>query len=138
MRDGTKLFTSYYVPRDTTRTYPILMQRTPYNIEPGGEDGVNAFVGLGAHFVEEGYILAFQDVRGKYMSEGEFVDVRPHDPDKTYGALWDTNYVAGNAIYLTSADAGNIVRTGNAGTEYRYTCGRRPEGTRAPTDPALP
>ena len=82
MRDGVKLFTSYYVPKDTTRTYPILLQRTPYNSEPGGEDGFNFFVGMSSHFVEEGYILAYQDVRGRYMSEGEFVDVRPHDPDK--------------------------------------------------------
>ena len=82
MRDGVKLFTSFYVPKDTTRAYPILLQRTPYNSEPGGEDGFNFFVGMSSHFVEEGYILAYQDVRGRYMSEGEFVDVRPYDPDK--------------------------------------------------------
>jgi hypothetical protein len=82
MRDGVELFTSFYVPKDTTRTYPILLQRTPYNSEPGGEDGFNFFVGMSSHFVEEGYILAYQDVRGRYMSEGEFVDVRPYDPDK--------------------------------------------------------
>jgi putative CocE/NonD family hydrolase len=82
MRDGVKLFTSFYVPKDTTRAYPILLQRTPYNSEPGGEDGFNFFVGMSSHFVEEGYILAYQDVRGRYMSEGEFVDIRPYDPDK--------------------------------------------------------
>jgi putative CocE/NonD family hydrolase len=82
MRDGTQLFTSYYVPKDSTRTYPILLRRTPYNIEPGGEDRFTFGVNVSSHFVEQGYILAFQDVRGRYMSEGEFVDVRPHDPDK--------------------------------------------------------
>ena len=82
MRDGVDLFTSYYVPKDTTRTYPILLRRTPYNIEPGGEDSFTFWINMSSHFVEEGYILAFQDVRGKFMSEGEFVDVRPHDPDK--------------------------------------------------------
>ena len=82
MRDGTKLFTSYYVPKDTTRTYPILLRRTPYNIEPGGEDKFNFSLMLSAGFIEAGYILAFQDVRGRYMSEGEFVDVRPVIPDR--------------------------------------------------------
>ena len=82
MRDGTRLFTSFYVPRDTTRTYPILLSRTPYNSEPGGEDRFNFMVGINADFIDAGYILAYQDVRGRYMSEGEFVDVRPHDPDK--------------------------------------------------------
>ena len=82
MRDGTKLFTSYYVPKDTTRTYPILLRRTPYNSEPGGEDSFTFSMTTDAHFVDEGYILAFQDVRGRYMSEGEFVDVRPINPDK--------------------------------------------------------
>ena len=82
MRDGVRLFTSFYVPKDTTHTYPILLMRTPYNSEPGGEDGFSNFVGIFADLVEAGYILAFQDVRGRYMSEGEFVDVRPHNPDK--------------------------------------------------------
>ena len=82
MRDGVRLFTSFYVPKDTTQTYPILLMRTPYNSEPMGEDRVNAFVGVFANLVEAGYILAFQDVRGKYMSEGEFVDVRPYNPNK--------------------------------------------------------
>ncbi len=82
MRDGVRLFTSFYVPKDSTQTYPILLRRTPYNSEPGGEDRFNFTVGLNASFIEAGYILAFQDVRGRYMSEGEFVDVRPHNPDK--------------------------------------------------------
>ena len=82
MRDGKRLFTSFYVPKDTTRTYPILLSRTPYNSEPGGEDRFNFMLGLNADFIEAGYILVYQDVRGRYMSEGEFVDVRPHNPDK--------------------------------------------------------
>lgn len=96
MRDGTRLFTSYYVPKDTTRTYPILLTRTPYNIEPGGEEAFSRYLGINAGLVEAGYIFAFQDVRGRYMSEGEFVDVRPYDPDKSgtefdeASDTWDT------------------------------------------------
>jgi uncharacterized protein len=80
MRDGIKLFTSYYVPKDTTRTYPILFYRTPYNIEPDGPEAFNWM--LDCRYAQENYILAYQDVRGKYMSEGEFEDVRPFIPDK--------------------------------------------------------
>jgi putative CocE/NonD family hydrolase len=82
MRDGVRLFTSFYVPKDTTQTYPILLRRTPYNIEPRGEDSFTMSLMFSAHLIEEGYILAFQDVRGRFMSEGTFMDVRPHNPDK--------------------------------------------------------
>lgn len=82
MRDGVRLFTSIYTPRDTTQDYPILMIRTPYCVECGGEDSYSRYLRNLPQLVEEGYIFAFQDVRGKYMSEGEFMDVRPYNPDK--------------------------------------------------------
>jgi len=82
MRDGVRLFTSFYVPKDTSRTYPIVLNRTPYDIEPGGEDRFNQGLAFDAGLVEAGYIFAFQDVRGRFMSEGEFVDVRPHVANK--------------------------------------------------------
>ncbi len=82
MRDGVRLFTSFYVPKDTSRSYPIVLRRTPYNIEPSGEERYSGRLALDAHLIEAGYILAFQDVRGRYMSEGEFVDVRPFNPNK--------------------------------------------------------
>jgi putative CocE/NonD family hydrolase len=82
MRDGVRLFTSVYAPTDTSQAYPILLWRTPYNSEPGGEESYSQRLMFLTHLVEEGYIIAFQDVRGTYMSEGEFVDVRPHIPEK--------------------------------------------------------
>jgi putative CocE/NonD family hydrolase len=97
MRDGVRLFTSFYVPKDTTQTYPIVLRRTPYNSEPGGETQFNTSLAFNAGLIEAGYILAFQDVRGRYMSEGEFLDVRPHNPDKRSDSdidessdTWDT------------------------------------------------
>lgn len=76
MRDGVRLFTSIYTPKDTTRTYPVLMKRTPYSCAPYGADQmVHTFQNM--YLAKEGYIFVFQDVRGKFMSEGEFVDVRP-------------------------------------------------------------
>lgn len=76
MRDGVRLFTIVYTPKDTSKIYPILLQRTPYSIGPYGADryGIRA---PAARYVDEGFIFAFQDVRGCYMSEGEFVNVRP-------------------------------------------------------------
>jgi uncharacterized protein len=76
------LFTSYYIPKDTTKTYPMLMFRTPYNSEPGGEKSFNYMMSIYYRFVKENYIMVFQDVRGRFMSEGEFEDIRPFIADK--------------------------------------------------------
>ncbi len=81
MRDGVNLFTSIYSPRDKSNTYPILIVRTPYNSEPS-EDKYTRRLGSLAHLLKEKYIIVFQDVRGRYMSEGKFVDVRPYNPNK--------------------------------------------------------
>ncbi len=77
MRDGVKLFTSIYTPKNSTVTNPILLNRTPYDIEPGGPDRFNYFLQLWPRYTEDNYILVFQDVRGRYMSEGKFEDIRP-------------------------------------------------------------
>jgi hypothetical protein len=82
MRDGVKLFTSIYVPRDATRTYPILIKRTPYSVAPYGQDKFAASLGPSEHFVRAGYIFVNQDVRGRFLSEGEFVQVTPHHVNK--------------------------------------------------------
>jgi putative CocE/NonD family hydrolase len=78
MRDGVKLFTSVYVPKDTTQTYPILMQRTPYSVAPYGVDNYRNFVGPSELASKEGFIVVYQDVRGRYLSEGDFIDVPIH------------------------------------------------------------
>ena len=83
MRDGVKLFTSVFVPRDSTKTHPILMKRTPYNVAPYGEDKYPAKLGPGELFVKAGYIFVNQDVRGRFASEGEFVQVTPHLASKS-------------------------------------------------------
>lgn len=82
MRDGVKLFTSIYQPKDKTQTYPILLFRTPCSLKPYGEDKYRSSLGPSKHFQEAGYIFVYQDVRGKYLSEGEFVNMRPHLEDK--------------------------------------------------------
>lgn len=109
MRDGIKLFTTIYTPKDKTEKHPILMTRTPYSCAPYG----SAFSGrvLFSHwkyYARENYILVFQDVRGRWMSEGDFVDVRPFNKNKsnkddvdeasdTYDAIdWLIKNVSGN------------------------------------------
>src|SRR6266481_1748763 len=85
MRDGVKLFTSVYVPKDVIaegKTYPILLQRTPYNVAPYGVDKYRASVGPSEHFAREKFIVVYQDVRGRFMSEGDYTIIRPHKPAK--------------------------------------------------------
>jgi putative CocE/NonD family hydrolase len=83
VRDGIKLFTSIYEPKDTSQKYPILLNRTPYSVSPYGADKYKTSLGPDDLFAREGYIFVYQDVRGRLMSEGEFEDVRPHIPNKT-------------------------------------------------------
>jgi X-Pro dipeptidyl-peptidase (S15 family) len=83
VRDGVKLFTSVYLPKDTSRKYPIMFSRTPYTVSPYGEDKFKGLLGPSEHFMREGYIFVYQDVRGRLMSEGQFEDVRPHIANKT-------------------------------------------------------
>jgi putative CocE/NonD family hydrolase len=83
MRDGIKLFTSIYIPKDNKENHPVLMQRTPYSCAPYGEDKWKDFWNSYLKtYLREGYIMVIQDVRGRWMSEGDFVDVRPFNPDK--------------------------------------------------------
>ena len=84
MRDGVKLFTAVYVPNDRTKKYPMLLFRTPYSIEPYGADQyMKGPLGPSKQFAREGYIFVFQDVRGRLMSEGHFVDMTPHIATKS-------------------------------------------------------
>ena len=84
MRDGVKLFTSVYLPKDATEKHPILMTRTPYSCAPYGETSYNSNL-WNSHrrfYARENYIFVTQDVRGRWMSEGEFIDIRPFNPNK--------------------------------------------------------
>jgi len=82
MRDGVKLYTAVYTPIDTSTSYPFMMLRTPYACNPYGADRYTDWFGPTADFARDGYIFVCQDVRGRMMSEGEFVNMRPHVTDK--------------------------------------------------------
>jgi putative CocE/NonD family hydrolase len=108
MRDGIKLFTSIYYPVDSTGSaHPILMARTPYSCAPYGPGNFSPrlYRGYWIKYLKEGYILVLQDVRGAWMSEGTFEDIRPYDPARkkpdeasdTYDAIdWLVKHVPGN------------------------------------------
>ena len=83
MRDGKKLFTAIYVPKDSSRSYPFLMDRTPYSVAPYGVDNYRPSIGPSEAFEKSGYIFVYQDVRGRNMSEGTFLEMRPHIDHKT-------------------------------------------------------
>src|SRR5262249_3266927 len=83
MRDGVKLFTSVYVPKDASQKYPIMMQRTPYSVAPYGPDTYRDSRGPSPMFLDEGFIFVYQDVRGRNMSEGEFAWMRAYKPKKS-------------------------------------------------------
>jgi uncharacterized protein len=78
MRDGVKLFTRVYVPKEAKEPLPILLLRTPYGIDGRAERQFRVYL---RDLVEDGYVFAYQDIRGRYNSEGTFVMTRPpRDP----------------------------------------------------------
>ena len=83
MRDGTKLHTTIYSPKDTSEKYPILMQRTPYSSAPYGDEKMKTKIGPNIHLMKEGNIIVYQDVRGRWMSEGVYDNMRAYIPNKT-------------------------------------------------------
>ncbi|WP_041735096.1 CocE/NonD family hydrolase [Dyadobacter fermentans] len=82
MRDGVRLFTAIYTPRDNSQTYPIIMQRTPYSVRPYGEGNYRRSLGPNVHLMREKYIFVYQDARGRYKSEGTFREMTPAIPNK--------------------------------------------------------
>jgi hypothetical protein len=119
MCDGVKLFTSVYVPRDATVKYPLLIKRTPYSVAPYGPDKYAATLGPSEHFVKAGYIFVNQDVRGRFQSEGEFVQVTPHVPKKQKPADVDESSDTFDTIeWLLKNVAGHNGRVGIYGISY--------------------
>ncbi len=82
MRDGVRLFTSIYLPKDQTRKYPILITRTPYSVSPYGEDEYPCRACPFDAVCKGGIYICLSGRRGRWMSEGKFVDIRPYIPDK--------------------------------------------------------
>ena len=83
MRDGITLHTTIYSPKDTSKKYPIIMQRTPYSSQPYGEGNFKNRIAPNIHMMKDGYIVVYQDVRGRWLSEGHYENMRAYIPNKT-------------------------------------------------------
>lgn len=119
MRDGTRLYTAIYAPRDAAASRPIMLMRTPYSCRPYGEDRYPGRLGLNPLLVEDGYIFVVQDVRGTYRSEGRFVNMRPHRPRKEGSADVDESTDTWDTIdWLVANVPGNNGRVGMWGISY--------------------
>ena len=119
MRDGVKLFTSVYVPNKGQKDYPIMMQRTPYRVAPYGASQYKKALGPSESFEKEGFIFVFQDVRGKFMSEGEFVNMRPQDAYRRgKGATDDATDTYDTIDWLVDNIPNNNGKVGMWGTSY--------------------
>ena len=120
MRDGVRLFTSMYIPKDSSEPHPILLKRTPYSCAPYGEDKwAAAWLGYQRYYFREGYIMVTQDVRGRWMSEGEFVDIRPFNKEKQDNTQVDEASDTYDAIdWLVKNLPHNNARVGVLGTSY--------------------
>jgi putative CocE/NonD family hydrolase len=118
MRDGVKLFTAIYTPRDASRTYPIMLLRTPYGVGPYGAEAWPASLGPSKRFEETGFIFVYQDVRGKFRSEGEFVQVRPHIPNKAPGQVDESTDTYDTIEWLLANVSGHNGRVGMWGISY--------------------
>jgi len=124
MRDGARLFTAIYYPRDTVQRHPILMTRTPYSSRPYGADTLPGFfrnptIPSVRNYLRARYILVFQDVRGRYMSEGVFQDVRPYVDNKRSNQDVDEASDAYDTVeWLIHNVPGNNGRVGVRGTSY--------------------
>ncbi|MCU4165469.1 CocE/NonD family hydrolase [Carboxylicivirga caseinilyticus] len=120
MRDGVKLFTVIYTPKDNSESYPILYNRTPYNVAPYGEDyGFNFRRGLFPEFLREKFIFVFQDVRGRFMSEGTYQHMAPFIANKNSNSDVDESSDAYDTIdWLIKNLENNNGRAGMWGISY--------------------
>ncbi|ALJ01131.1 X-Pro dipeptidyl-peptidase [Rufibacter tibetensis] len=118
MRDGTKLFTVVYAPKNKSQKYPIMLSRTPYSAGPYGADKYKTVLGPSTDMMREGYIFAYQDVRGKFMSEGEFVNMRPQIAKKGKKDIDESTDTYDAIAWLVKNVPNNNGRVGQWGISY--------------------
>ncbi len=119
VRDGAKLFTVVYVPKDTSKTYPMLLLRTPYGVGPYGVDSSPLRLSPSPLFWKAGYIFVHQDVRGRMKSDGVFLHARPHNPAKKVPADVDESSDTFDTIeWLLKNVPGHNGKVGMAGISY--------------------
>jgi len=118
MRDGTRLFTAIYSPKDASREYPILLLRTPYSCRPYGEDKFRSRIGPNPYMMKEGYIVVYQDVRGRWMSEGVYDNMRAYIPNKKGKDIDEASDTYDTIDWLVQNVPNNNGKVGTWGISY--------------------
>ncbi|WP_339650968.1 CocE/NonD family hydrolase [uncultured Salegentibacter sp.] len=118
MRDGTLLHTTIYSPKDTTKEYPILMQRTPYSSRPYGKDQFRSLISPNEYLMKEGNIVVYQDVRGRWMSEGRYDNMRAIIPKKSGNEFDESSDTYDTIEWLIENVDNNNGRVGTWGISY--------------------
>lgn len=118
MRDGIKLHTTIYTPKDTSKTYPILMMRTPYSCKPYGGDEFKTKIGPNKYLMEEGNIMVYQDVRGRWNSEGVYDNMRAYIPNKTGTQFDEASDTYDTIEWLVNNAEHNNGKVGTYGISY--------------------
>ncbi|MGY5850592.1 CocE/NonD family hydrolase [Salegentibacter sp. F14] len=118
MRDGVELHTTIYRPKDTSKEYPILLQRTPYSARPYGEDQFRSLIGPNKFLMEEGNIIVYQDVRGRWMSEGKYDNMRAFIPEKKGNQTDESSDTYDTIEWLINNVENNNGRVGTWGISY--------------------
>lgn len=118
MRDGKKLYTAVYVPKDKSEDYPILMMRTPYSCRPYGTDKFPNRLGPSKFLMEDKFIFVYQDVRGRYMSEGAYDNMRPHIPRKKRREIDEQSDTFDTIDWLLKNTDGHNGKVGMYGISY--------------------
>ncbi|MBO6606724.1 CocE/NonD family hydrolase [Psychroserpens sp.] len=118
MRDGIKLHTTIYSPKDTSKEYPIIMMRTPYSCRPYGADEYRSKIGPNTYLMEEGNIIVYQDVRGRWNSEGVYDNMRAYIPNKTGNQTDEASDTYDTIEWLINNVDNNNGRVGTWGISY--------------------
>lgn len=119
MRDGVKLFTGIYTPKDTSKTYPFMMVRSPYSSGPYGAGSYRGALGPSEQYARSGYIFVYQDVRGRFQSEGTWTEMTPHIAAKRGPKDVDESSDTHDTIdWLLKNVPGNNGRVGLTGISY--------------------
>jgi putative CocE/NonD family hydrolase len=118
MRDGVKLHTTIYSPKDTSKKYPVIMQRTPYSSQPYGEDQFRSKIGPNEYLMHEGNIFVYQDVRGRWMSEGSYDNMRAYIPGKKKKQADEASDTYDTIEWLIKNVKNNNGRAGTWGISY--------------------
>ncbi|CAM4191811.1 CocE/NonD family hydrolase [Gillisia hiemivivida] len=118
MRDGIKLHTTIYSPKDTSKKYPIIMQRTPYSSQPYGEDQFRSKIGPNEFLMKEGNIIVYQDVRGRWMSEGVYDNMRAYIPKKKGKEVDEASDTYETIDWLVKNVKNNTGKVGTWGISY--------------------